>query len=235
MQQDLYLKIEKYMLSCMNDGAHDCQHIYRVLYFALDIANEYDVEKDVLITACLLHDIGRGAQFHDPKCDHAIVGGEMAYDYLRYIVLAENKADHVKTCIFTHRYRNNNPPQSIEAKILFDADKLDVTGTIGIARTLAYKGIVSEPLYSVDKYGNVLDGKCGESPSFFLEYNWKLKNVYDRFFTNRAKAIAEDRRKASVDFYKNMYKEVNSIHQTGLRLLKNSLEDSTENLSINKI
>jgi uncharacterized protein len=224
MLQDMYLRIEKHMLSCMNDGAHDCQHIYRVLYYALDIANEYYVEKNVLITACLLHDIGREAQYHDPKCDHAIVGADMAYDYLCEIGWPENKANHVKACISTHRYRNTNPPESIEAKILFDADKLDVTGTMGIARTLAYKGIMSEPLYSVDEYGNVLDGKSDKLPSFFQEYNFKLKNVYDKFFTNRAKTIAEKRRKISIDFYENMYNEVNYAHQTGLDLLKKSLE-----------
>ena len=61
MKKAIYKKIESYMLSCINDGAHDCQHMYRVLYHALDIASNYDVDKDVLITACLLHDIGRDA------------------------------------------------------------------------------------------------------------------------------------------------------------------------------
>ncbi len=49
------------MLSCMNDSAHDKEHIYRGLYTALDIAAyEQDVDYEILITACLLHDIGRG-------------------------------------------------------------------------------------------------------------------------------------------------------------------------------
>lgn len=82
MNKEMYLEIEKYMLSCMNDGAHDRQHIYRVLYTALDLAEGYIVEKDVLIAAALLHDIGRDAQFKNQECDHAIVGSEMAYQYL---------------------------------------------------------------------------------------------------------------------------------------------------------
>ena len=224
MRQDMYSRIEKYILSCMTDSAHDCHHIYRVLYGALDIANNYNVDKDVLITCCLLHDIGREAQFNNPTLNHAIVGANMAFDYLLNIGWSENKAGHVKSCISTHRYRNNNLPESIEAKILFDADKLDVTGTLGIARTLAYKGIVSEPLYSVDEHGNVLDGEFDKLPSFFEEYNWKLKNVYDKFYTSHAKVIAEERRKASIDFYEQMYKEANSTHQAGLGLLKDSLE-----------
>ncbi len=74
MQKKMYTKIENYMLSCMNDGAHDSQHIYRVLYYSLDISNEYAVDKDVLIASALLHDIGRGAQFENPDCDHTLQG-----------------------------------------------------------------------------------------------------------------------------------------------------------------
>jgi len=223
MQRDMYIKIENYMLSCMKDGAHDCQHIYRVLYAALDIAKDYEVDKEVLIAASLLHDIGREAQFQNPILDHAIIGSEKAYDYLQLIGWPEYKTQHVKACIFSHRFRNSNPPESIEAKILFDADKLDATGTMGIARTIAYEGIVAEPLYCVDEQGNVLDGEENQESSFFHEYNWKLKNVYDKFFTSHAKIIAEGRKKASVEFYENMYKEVKTIHKTGLKALNNEL------------
>ena len=65
------------MLSCMCDAAHDKEQIYRVLYNALNIAQaESGVDYDVLITACLLHDIGRDEQFKNPKPDHAEVGGD---------------------------------------------------------------------------------------------------------------------------------------------------------------
>lgn len=113
----------------------------------------------------------------------------------------------------------------VEAKILFDADKLDAAGTLGIARTLAYNGIISRPFYSVDESGNVLDGNGDEEDSFFKEYNWKLKNVYGRFFTDMGKRTAEERRKASVDFYESMYREVRSIHKTGLQILKDSFRE----------
>lgn len=223
MEKEVYLEIEKYMLSCMNDGAHDRQHIYRVLYTALDLADEYIVDKDALIAAAMLHDIGRDAQFKDPECDHAIVGSEMAYEYLLSIGWDKNRASHVKACIETHRYRSNNPSVSIEAKILFDADKLDAVGTMGIARTLMYNGIVSQPLYSVDENGGVSSGVIDNEPSFFHEYNWKLKNVYNKFYTSKAKIIAEERRKASIDFYESMYNEVDAVHKKGLSLLKEAI------------
>lgn len=80
------------MLSCINDGAHDCQHMYRVLYHALDASN-YKVDKDVLIVACLLHDIGRDAQFRDLKLDHAVFSGEMVYEFLIQIDWPQDKAN----------------------------------------------------------------------------------------------------------------------------------------------
>ena len=81
MNKETYDLIEGYMLSSMDDAAHDKEHIYRVLYTALDIAKtEEDVDMDVLITACLLHDVGRKEQFENPKLCHAQVGAEKARD-----------------------------------------------------------------------------------------------------------------------------------------------------------
>ncbi len=224
MQKEMYLEIEGFMLELMKDGAHDCQHIYRVLYYALDISAGFDVDKDVLIAASLLHDIGREAQYNNPQCDHAIVGADMAYEFLRSIGWSEEKALHVKACISTHRYRNDSPPESIEAQILFDSDKLDVTGAVGIARTLAYGGIIAQKMYSLNGSGQVLSGEGDEEPSFFHEYHWKLKGIYDKFFTEHARIIAEGRRQTTIDFYESMYKEVELTHKKGFEMLRSQLE-----------
>jgi len=160
--------IEEYMLSCMRDSAHDKEHIYRVLYNALEIAkSERNVDYDVLMASCLLHDISRGEQFDNPEICHATAGGEKAFHFLTRNGFSIDFAEKVKHCIQTHRFRKNNEPQSTEAKILFDADKLDVTGAIGIARTLIYKGIVTEPIYTVMPGGVVSDGTNDTVPSFF--------------------------------------------------------------------
>lgn len=83
MTKETYTMIESYMFSCMDDSAHDKEHIYRVLYNALEIAKtEADVDYDILITACLLHDVGRKEQFENPKLCHAMVGAEKAYQFL---------------------------------------------------------------------------------------------------------------------------------------------------------
>ena len=103
----------------------------------------------------------------------------------------------------------------MEAKILFDADKLDVAGAIGIARTLIYKGIVSEPLYSVLADGTVSNGEEDTAPSFFQEYKYKLENIYANFYTEKAAQMAEERRHIAAAFYQSLYREVNSSYQNG--------------------
>lgn len=209
MERETFEKIESYMLSCMGDSAHDREHIYRVLYTALQIAREEtDVDTDVLVCACLLHDIGRREQFADPQVCHAQVGGEKAYRFLTENGCSPAFAGHVRDCIVTHRFRKQSPPESLEAKILFDADKLDVTGALGVARTLMYAGTVSAPLYTRRADGAVSDGQGDSESSFFREYHFKLKNLYGKFYTRAGSAMAAQRRKAAEDFYRALLGEV---------------------------
>lgn len=221
-----YNAIESYMAECMNDSSHDREHVYRVLYGAMDIAeNESGVDLDILTAACLLHDIGRAEQFADPKLCHAEIGSEKAYRFLLKIGWDEERAAWVKDCVKTHRFRSDCPPESVEAKILFDADKLDVTGTIGIARTLFYRGQVGDPLYSLNTDGTVSDGANDLAPSFFREYKFKLENVYEKFFTKRGKELALQRQKAAVDFYNSLLAEVGSEYKKGRELLERIVEE----------
>ncbi len=214
-----YELIENYMKSCMEDSSHDREHIYRVLYTALDIAKtEECVNMDVLISACLLHDIGRKEQFEDPRLCHAKVGGKKAFDFLIRSGFEKDFSLHVKSCIETHRFRKDRPPESLEAKILFDADKLDAVGAIGIARTLLYVGQVSEPLYCIVNC-KVSPGENDPEHSFFTEYKYKLEKLYDHFYTARGALLAAQRRQAAVDFYNNLYSEVSSPYELGQTIL----------------
>lgn len=228
MDGKTYLLLEDYMKSCMKDSAHDREHIYRVLYTALEIADEEkDVDIDVLIAACLLHDIARQEQFEDPEVCHAHAGAEKAYAFLVEHGFSKEFAERVSGCIRTHRYRRNDRPESIEARILFDADKIDVSGAVGIARTLLYKGEVSEPLYSVAEDGSVLNGAHDSAPSFFQEYKYKLEGLYSNFFTGKGREIAAGRKQAAQDFYRNMLQEVREPYEKGRERLQKILQGNS--------
>ena len=225
MDKGLFNILQRYMIECMTDSAHDREHVYRVLYLALDIArHEENADRDIVIAACLLHDIGREAQYKNPQVCHAMAGAEMAYTFCGEQGFSDAAARHIKDCVATHRFRGDNPPESIEARILFDADKLDVTGTLGIARTLFYKGHVKQPLYNTDAQGGVLDGANDPLPSFLQEYHFKLKDIYDKFYTGRAREIAEKRRQAAVAFYESMMGELEDTYRMGRECLNEVLK-----------
>ena len=221
MKKETFLLLEEFMLSCMEDSAHDKEHVYRVLNHALVIAeDEENVDRDVLITACLLHDIARPEQIRDPSLCHAEVGSYKAYGFLRENGFSEEFSAHVRDCIRTHRFRKNDQPQSVEGKILFDADKIDVAGAIGVARTLVYKGTVSDPLYIRNDDGTISDGTHDAVSSFFREYKFKLENLYDRFYTTKGAELAQERKTAAESFYNSLYREVNLFDHAGKLLLK---------------
>lgn len=225
MDKRQYALLEQYMKACMGqDGCHDAEHVYRVLYGALLIAREEaDVDMDVLIAACLLHDIARPEQLADPRVCHARAGGDKAYRFLLDNGFAEPFAAHVRSCIRTHRFRKGEPPESIEAKILYDADKLDVSGTIGLARTLAYGGEAGEPVYTREPDGSVCDG-AGDAPeSFFHEYRFKLEGIYDRFLTPAGADLAKERQEAAAHFYRTLLQEVRSVCAPGIALLREQI------------
>lgn len=226
MTKEAFKSLEEYMASSMGDSAHDKEHVYRVLYSALEIAKEEpDVNYDILIAACLLHDIGRKEQLADPSLCHAAVGAEKAYDYLVDHGFSEDFARQVRHCIQVHRFRKAMPPQTIEAKILFDADKLDVTGALGIARTLVYKGATTAPLYTRRPDGTICDGTVNEETSFFREYKFKLEKLYDRFYTAAGARMAQDRKTIASAFYEALYREVTQGDTTGKETLASLLEE----------
>jgi len=204
---------EAYMQSCMRDSAHDAEHVYRVLNYALDIAaHESNINLEILSAACLLHDVGQIEQLTDPAIDHAVHGAEMAYAWLTENGYSNEFAGKVKECIRTHRYRSSDPPRSNEAKILFDADKVDACGAIGMARVLFCTAQLGEPLYTLDENDWVSDGTDDESPSFFREYKFKLENMYDRFYTRRGAELAGNRKAAARNFYEALLREARECY-----------------------
>ncbi len=213
------------MLACMDNNAHDKEHVYRVLYTALEIADsEENVNRDILIAACLLHDVGRKEQFENPNLCHAEVGARKAFNFLIAIGFEPEFAGAVAYCVDCHRFRGNNHPQTIEAKILFDADKIDVCGTLGIARTLYYNALLEEPIYNLDENGNVLSGDDDEGVSFFQEYKFKLEKIYSKMQTKTGREIAEARRQSAVDFYENLLSEVKFPYEKGKKHLESSVD-----------
>lgn len=223
MNRQTFALIEGYMLSCMKDAAHDKEHVYRVLNNAVRIGRAEDaVDWDVLIAAALLHDISRPEQIADPAVDHASHGAEKAYAFLVKNGFSEDFCCHVRECIHTHRFRKTQQPASLEARILFDADKLDVAGAIGIARTLAYNGETGRPIYTRDENGVISDGTGDQADSFFREYKFKLEGICGHFLTEAGRALALERHAAAIAYYEALLQEVRD--DAGMTMLHDLLD-----------
>ena len=205
MKKSLYDQIEAYMLSCVRETVHDMDHIYRVLNFALYIAErEQSVDYDVLIASALLHDIGRDGE----NGGHNVAGAEMARNFLKGIDFPEEKIEGVYHAIITHSNGMNGEQKTIEAKILYDADKLEAIGVMGIARAFLYAGNVNHHMYTL-KNGRVDTDENAEEDTVVRYYLRHLEKNYDRFFTNAARELALRHKKEDEEYFRAFINFVN--------------------------
>ena len=205
--------------------AHDINHVMRVYELCLKLAKyEPNVDLDVLRTAALLHDIARTKEDKDVQAgflnvDHAALGAEMSAEILRELGYSKEKIECIKHCIATHRFRGGNPPNTIEAKILSDADKLDVLGATGIARSFTIGGENGQKIYSdmpTDEYikQNLAGGKANGriiDPSKHasnLEFETKFKRIPGKLYTQKAREIARERLEYMKQFFDRLKREI---------------------------
>lgn len=211
--------VKKELLS----SSHDLEHTFRVFELACMLAKkEQAVDMEIVEIASLLHDIARVKEDSDlsGNIDHALLGAEMAEKILRNLDYPERVVQSVKHCIQTHRYRGEVLPETKEAQILFDADKLDAIGAVGIARAYMIAGERGESIYidiDLNSYmtENLLDGKINgrikdiskHAPNIELET--KFRYIPERLFTDTAKKIAAKRIAFMEDFFSILKKEIN--------------------------
>ena len=216
-----YSMVHGFMVDCVHGDLYEVAHAQRVLCNALRIAKtEQEADVHVLIMAALLHDIG----WSEAPRDHAVVGSEKAYTFLRENGYPEDAASHVAECILTHRYKSGPTPHSLEAKILYDADKLDLTGALGTARAIEHCVLAREPMYVLGENGLPSPGEKGEGASLLREYHKKLKKLPAVLFTATARKIADTNRRTQDSFFARLTKEAKRTHAEGAKLLKAHIE-----------
>lgn len=213
------LEVVRNKLTC---SAHNLDHVMRVYNMSLKLAEyEKGVDMDILIPASLLHDIARVEESKDVtgEVDHAVLGSEIAGDILRSLDYDDEKIGKIKHCIVTHRFRTGNEPNTIEAKILFDADKLDAIGAVGIARTFMLSGQCGQKLALNDSIDDYLDDNIVENGRIkdmskhtaFIEYEVKLKNVPNKLYTQKAKEIGNERVKFMDEFFERLKNDIKGV------------------------
>ncbi len=188
-------------------GSHDWEHTLRVERLCGRIGPAEDADMAVLRIAAYLHDIGRQAQDASKgKTCHAEKGAEMAQPIVSGLPIDGRRKDNIIHCIKTHRFRGRHAPESPEARVLFDADKIDAIGAVGVARAFLFAGEVGAVLHN--PYINVEDAEpYTENDTGYREYRVKLSKIKDRMLTRTGGRIAADRHRFMADFFARFLSE----------------------------
>jgi uncharacterized protein len=187
-----------------SDAAHDFDHVLRVLALAERIGQAEGADMEIVRAATLLHDVARAEEERTGVC-HAKAGAERARQ-----ILAGHPADKVEAvaqAIASHRFRDEVVPQMLEAKVLYDADKLDAIGAIGIARAYALAGKRGQRLWAEPPVGSSADSQSSAYTPVH-EFTFKLSRLKESLFTTTARQIAEQRHRYMVEFFALLEDEV---------------------------
>lgn len=169
-----------------NAGSHDTAHTLRVYRTAIAIADaEPACDREIVALAALLHDADDHKLFHTEN-------NENARTFLKDNGISEDRIERIVETINAVSFSKNQGkvPETIEAKIVQDADRLDALGAIGIARTFAYGGEHGRPL--------------SDSVQHFYD---KLLRLKDLMNTKAAKKIAEKRHEFLLEYLQELEDE----------------------------
>src|SRR5258706_1059784 len=194
------------------DPVHDFDHVLRVLALAERVARAEGADLEIVRAAVLLHDAS-GARPGDEagaRATHHEASAEFAGEVLRAEGWPEARVEAVQHCIRAHRFRGTEAPRTLEAQILFDCDKLDVLGAIGVARTVAYAALAGQPLTGEpsEKFKATGEKEPGEPHTPYHEFLFKLGKVKGRMVTRTARQIAEERHQYLQDYFERLKAEV---------------------------
>lgn len=197
---------KKYFLDAK--PSHDWDHTKRVYNLCIHIGEKENADLEILKLAAILHDIGRQHQdISNGNICHAEKGALLAAEILNKYTNDKEKINKIIHCIETHRFRKNKTPESKEAKILFDADKLDSIGAVGIGRAFSFSGEIGANIHNKE-----VDIKKTEEYSkddtAFREFIVKLSQVKGRMLTMEGKKLAEQRHQFMIDFFNRLNQEV---------------------------
>ena len=207
--EPLYDRVRREAERLLRDarGSHDWDHTERVLNLCLRIGGKEKADLGILKLAAVLHDIGRAEEdrTHGRVC-HSEAGARLAEGILRAEGVAEARIARIAHCIETHRFRKNAPPATLEARILFDADKLDSIGAVGIGRAFLFAGEVGARMHNKGTDLATTEPYTKEDTAY-REFMVKLRHVKGRIHTREGKRIAAERHRFMVAFFERLDRE----------------------------
>jgi uncharacterized protein len=175
-----------------DDGSHDVAHILRVFKNALRIQAHEGGDAQVLAASVLLHDCV-SVEKNSPMCTQAsALAAAKAYEILKNLDWVEGDIVAVAHAIITHSFSANIAPETLEAKILQDADRLDAIGMVGAARCFYIAGRLGSGLY--DPLDPLAVDRPLDDKRFAIDhFETKLFKLTNGFQTVTGRALASER------------------------------------------
>jgi len=191
------------------DATHGFSHIQRVYDLCEQLAREEgEGDLDILRAAALLHDVEGTAE---GRGGHQLAAAEFARQILEEEGWEEDDIQAVEHCIRAHRFREQRePPRTLEAKILFDADKLDAIGAVGVIRALAFAVQQGTPVYHLPSRSFLAGNgrEPGEPHTPYHEYHYKLRHLAGMLHTKAGKRLAQERHRVMAIFFRQLRREL---------------------------
>ena len=200
--------IKNEVISIMdNDPAHDFEHVMRVYKNAQKISKKEKANQKLVLSAALLHDIVSYPKSSKRSKLSSIDSAKKSKIILKKYDFSDDEIKIISDAIAEHSFSQNKVPQTLEGKILQDADRLDALGAIGIARVFATSGSLNRPFYNID------DPFCNKrNPDDDL---WAVDHFFNKLVklesmmnTRFGKIEAKKRTKVLKEFLKQIKNEI---------------------------
>jgi uncharacterized protein len=192
----------------VDDPVHGFSHVLRVYKLCERIARQEGADPRIVLAAALLHDVDGDVDIRE---EHHLAAARFAERILQEEGWEREDTQAVLHCIRAHRFRNDGEePETLEAKVLFDADKLDAIGAVGVARAVSYAIRAGMDVYAPPSPIYLATGELapGESQTVAHEYLYKLRQIKDRLYTATGRNLAGERHQLMEDFFKGWLKEI---------------------------
>lgn len=174
------------------DGAHDIAHITRVWSNACAISAVESADQESLLAATLLHDCVSVEKNSPDRTKASTLAAQAARGYLKKLDWTEHKISKTCHAIQAHSFSANITPETQEARILQDADRLDAIGLIGIARCFYVAGRMGSALYDpTDPHAN--NRPLNDNAYALDHFETKLLTLADGFQTKEGQRLAQMR------------------------------------------
>nr|WP_245220630.1 MULTISPECIES: HD domain-containing protein [unclassified Ruegeria] len=188
------------------DPAHDLAHLDRVWTNAQAIADA-QADMPVLLAACYLHDLVNLPKNDPNRLFASRQSAAESGPILANLSFSDDQVQAAQHAIAAHSFSANIPPETLEARILRDADRLDALGAIGIARTFSVSGALGRVLY--DPADPFAEARPLDDLRYSIDH-WKVKllTLPDDMLTDAGKQIAQARAGRMFQFLEDFAAEI---------------------------